>query len=353
MKFKNKNIGGKKMRKFNVFLLITILFFQAALIARVVNENEALTVSLKLIQFENQFPEFRFTKDTFSFKEIEPMVYNGEQICYVVHLFPQGFMIFPGITELSPSKFVCFSGNFEQIKDHPFIQRILERIYYTRVQLAFHGEIKVTSSSSGEDPIDTIQVARNERIWGKYILDEVTINQLQDTVPISAVPPMLTSRWGQGTDTQTGNAYNMYTPTISGLHTVTGCSATAQAQVMYYWKYPTFGQGSHSYLWNSQTLNADFNHEYYWNRMVDQYDGTQTAQQEDAVARLMSDVGISIDMNYDIPASGGSGAYLNQNNSLHTFFKYSSDVKKVSRYNYLSWDAWLEGVVLYPSITIE
>ena len=156
------------MRKFKVFVLITILFFQTALIARVVSKDEALTVSLKLIQYENQLAELRLTKDTFSFREIIPLIYKGEQIGYIVHLLPQGFMIFPGITELLPSKYVCFSGNFEEIKDHPFIRQMLERILYTRVRLNFHGESKVAFSSSEEDPIDTIQADKNEVIWEKF-----------------------------------------------------------------------------------------------------------------------------------------------------------------------------------------
>jgi hypothetical protein len=329
------------MSKFKVFVLIAILFFQTALMARVVNEDEAITVSLKLIQFENQVAELRLTKDTFSFKEITPLVYQEEQIGYIVHLLPRGFMIFPGITELSPAKFVCFSGNYEEIKDHPFIRKILERIRYTRVRLNYQGESKAAFLSSEEDPIDTIQAAENEGIWEKYFLDEVPHDHLSEPASLDFVPPMLTSKWNQGTP------YNMYTPTIFGYPTPTGCVATAQAQVMYYWKYPTYGQGSHSYTWwylfddtlYSQDLNADFDHEYYWDRMVDEYDGTQTFQQEDAVARLMSDVGISLDMDYGI---GGSGVYeLNCNDSLQTFFKYSTDIQLEDKFFY-TWNEWFD-----------
>lgn len=330
------------MSKFKIFVLITVLFFQAALIARVVNEDEAITVSLKLIQLENQVAELRLTKDTFSFKGITPLVYQGEHIGYIVHLLPQGFMIFPGITELSPCKFVCFSGNFEEIKDHPFIRQVIERIDYTRARLNLREDSKFAAANSEEDPIDTIRSARNEGIWEKYLLDEVPHDQLSKPASLDFVPPMLTSKWNQETP------YNMYTPTIFGYPTPTGCAATAQAQVMYYWKYPTYGQGSHSYTWwylfddtwYSQDLNADFDHEYYWDRMVDEYDGTQTAQQEDAVARLMSDVGISLDMYYGL---GGSGvSELNCNDSLQNFFKYSPDVQIESIMDYYTWDDWFD-----------
>ena len=85
---------------------------------------------------------------------------------------------------------------------------------------------------------------------------------------LSAVPPLLQSTWSQGSESPTGDAYNMYTPIVDGLHTYTGCSATAQAQVMYFWRHPAVGQGSHSYSWNGQTLAADFAHAYCWERMA-------------------------------------------------------------------------------------
>ena len=51
------------------------------------------------------------------------------------------------------------------------------------------------------------------------------------------VEPLLTTHWDQD------YPYNGYCPR----GTVTGCAATAQAQIMNYWQHPAFGQGSHSY----------------------------------------------------------------------------------------------------------
>ena len=64
------------------------------------------------------------------------------------------------------------------------------------------------------------------------------------------VGPLLTTQWFQK------SPYNQLCPG----HTMTGCVATAMAQVMKYWNYPAFGRGSHSYTDDSGygTQSADF-----------------------------------------------------------------------------------------------
>ena len=54
----------------------------------------------------------------------------------------------------------------------------------------------------------------------------------------SAIPPLLTSKWKQGTASATGNVFNWMCPLYSGKCCMTGCVATAMAQVMYFHKYP-------------------------------------------------------------------------------------------------------------------
>src|SRR5205085_2151074 len=59
----------------------------------------------------------------------------------------------------------------------------------------------------------------------------------------NTVSPMLTTSWNQDPDYNDLCPYN-YT---DGQRTVTGCVATAMAQVMKFWNYPAQGKGSHTY----------------------------------------------------------------------------------------------------------
>lgn len=110
--------------------------------------------------------------------------------------------------------------------------------------------------------------------------------------------------------------FNKYTPN----NYVTGCVATAGAIVMKHHGYPAKGTGSHSYTWNGQDLTANFEHDYDWANMPTKYTvGNDEAF--DGVARLMSDLGVAVEMKY---AKGGSGASMEDLlTALKKYFGYS------------------------------
>ena len=119
-----------------------------------------------------------------------------------------------------------------------------------------------------------------------------------------------TAKWNQGAP------FNKYTPN----NYVTGCVATAGAIVMKHHGYPAKGVGSHSYNWNGKNLTANFEHDYDWANMPTKYTvGNDKAF--DGVARLMSDLGIAVNMQY---ANGGSASALEDLvTALKKYFGYS------------------------------
>ena len=142
---------------------------------------------------------------------------------------------------------------------------------------------------------------------------------------LGVVGPLLTTDWAQG------SPYNSYTPAASGCsNTLAGCVAISVVQLMRYWNWPDAGTGSHSYSWNGQTLSADFRHPYDWANMSGQLDGNSTAAQIDAVARLISDVGIALNMSYGCSGSSASTSYA-ATSVLPTYFSYKSTSGQVSR----------------------
>ena len=110
--------------------------------------------------------------------------------------------------------------------------------------------------------------------------------------------------------------FNKYTPN----NYVTGCVATAGAIVMKHHGYPAKGTGSHSYTLNGKTISADFEHDYDWASMPAVYDGTNDAA-FDGVARLMADLGVAVEMQYN---KDGSGAYIgNLITAMQKYYGYS------------------------------
>lgn len=161
----------------------------------------------------------------------------------------------------------------------------------------------------------------------------------------TAVPPLMTTFWNQDAP------YNNYCPTYTlsngnSVRAVTGCVATATAQVMNYYKWPPVGRGQHSYVCNVNDtdpteLSADFNQSVYqWDLMLDRYDAGSSPEACDAVARLMSDVGISMDMGY----GSSSGASENAASmAMYRYFDYGSKYYWLNRdyYNAAEWDQFL------------
>lgn len=124
----------------------------------------------------------------------------------------------------------------------------------------------------------------------------------EDHAPIA---PMLTTRWNQSAP------YNNRCPEINGTRSVTGCLATAEAQVMNYHKWPEKVTGSVSYTWQNggKVLEADMDTiPLVWDKMLDDYTESNpgTAEEQLAVANLMLACGVASQMNYSPSSSGAT-----------------------------------------------
>ena len=152
----------------------------------------------------------------------------------------------------------------------------------------------------------------------------------------NGVEPLITTYWDQT------YPYNGYCPGGSAV----GCAATAQAQVMNFWKFPAFGMGSHSYTharYGEQS--ADFAHTLYdWGHMPTMASYSSPMEEKEAVATLMYHCGVSLDMNYDPNGSAAAGlagieGIPSIDNSLKDYFGYSASMRVVHRVYYTK-DQW-------------
>lgn len=123
-----------------------------------------------------------------------------------------------------------------------------------------------------------------------------------------------------------GVPFNNLCPMINGRRAVTGCVATAMAQIMRYYSYPSVGTGSVTYTGSNgaATLNlADY--DFDWSLILNDYTKSYTAAQGEAVAKLMLACGASINMNY---SADGSGSFINKAmKALKDNFGYSKDIE--------------------------
>lgn len=149
----------------------------------------------------------------------------------------------------------------------------------------------------------------------------------------TVVAPLLKSQWNQGAP------YNNLCPMLSGRRSVTGCVATAMAQIMYYHKWPTGTVAKiNGYTCNSgakvDTLQATT---FDWSNMTDTYNNYSSTASRTAVAELMVYCGAAVNMNYSPNGSGTSSYYVVS--ALKNRFGYASSVQYANRAGY-SLDAW-------------
>lgn len=149
-----------------------------------------------------------------------------------------------------------------------------------------------------------------------------------------AISPMLSTRWNQG------DPYNADCPELDGQRCVTGCVATAMAQVLRYHSWPTVGTGTHSYTWEDGGKELSFDYSattFLWNEMTDTYSSSSTAAQKAAVATLMYAAGVSVDMSYTPSESGASSGKIGP--ALINYFNYDKALWMPER-QYYGLDEW-------------
>lgn len=141
--------------------------------------------------------------------------------------------------------------------------------------------------------------------------------------PSVVVEPLVTTKWNQ--DAPFNNFAPEYTDDNNNTQRcATGCAATAMAQIMKFHNWPEQGVGHYSYEHQSfGTISSDFSeHVYDWTNMIDRYNnGEYSNVQADAVALLMKDCGVSLNMNYG-PVSGAS--IYSYTPAFKNYFRYSS-----------------------------
>ena len=249
---------------------------------------------------------------------------GGVVDCYYVINFDNGFVILAADDRVVPVLAYSTAGIFDTTNVPPAVAEWLEG--YRRDIAQFLSS--ATDAGSNE--------AVRQDISGQWY-------NLRHNIPApqrAAVAQLLQTTWSQG-----GNSYNAMCPDSAGVHALTGCVATAFAQVLRYWEYPDRGLGSHSYNHSKfGTLTADFGNTHYdYSEMPNEiHTYSSTAAQINAVATLMYHCGVSVDMNYGFSASSAATSQIVQ--ALKNYFAYPSEPTYVNKTSYTDaeWIALLK-----------
>ena len=238
-----------------------------------VNENEAIIYASDLL-----FHQVNGNKSTKASKKVNSAVpvpdENGEPVFYVINYENGGFIVISADKRINPIMAFSETGTFsldeggvpvgivdwlwdskEKVKEARTSKTVDQKMLQTWEPCAMQKVIYPEDDPCGDDPGN---------------------GGCQDTHYEKG--PLLTTAWGQG------YGYNNLLPNLScnnaNGRAVTGCVATAMAQVMKYHEYPA---------------------NYNWTGMPNTYGTNSTAI-------LMKDIGTAVGMNYGCGENGGSSA---------------------------------------------
>ncbi len=319
MRFPNKNIMMKKFSFVALLLQLSIM----KLLAAPVDSTAALQMATNFYKSNNVVAnangmQIRFAKTEKTFQRAIPSVHFNN--LYIFNASDgNGFVIMSADDRSYPVLGYSDKGSFRTDSIAPQVVDWL-RGYDREIDYLIANDIPATDEIAAE--------WQNLRTGGQI--------QTRNTRSVS---PLIQTTWNQSP------YYNLLCPYDEDAedYTVTGCAATAMAQVLKYWEYPNVGTGTHTYYdQNYGWQSADFEVPIYWNEMPNSLSSSSSTMQVYSVARLMRLCGVSANMQYGTASVGGSSAtYENVERALVENFNYSQNLELLYKDNFLNAEEWL------------
>jgi hypothetical protein len=243
---------------------------------------------------------------------------NSVPIYYIVSFNPSGWVIVSASDLVEPVLGYSVDSKFEIEKMPPHVNSWMGLI---SSDISFAEKEKIAPSTD------------ISKKWNEYGTEIQKKGSLKSTSS-SQTGPLTATTWNQG------KFYNEMAPvdensSAGNDHVWIGCVATAMAQVMKYWEYPSSGMGNHSYTHSKYgTLSVDFgNTTYNWGAMPNSVNSQNTE-----VQRINYHAAVAVNMDFG-PAS--SGAYLEDaNTGLISYFRYNNTIFEASKSRWDN-DEWI------------
>ncbi len=196
--------------------------------------------------------------------------------------------------------------------------------------------------------LDVNQIPDNMRWWLESYVQQIealgtTLTPAIKTTDMSKaapITPLIQSKWNQREPYNymcpDGNYVDYYESGYNANNRcITGCVATAMAQVMYYWQWPETCPAIDSYEYKGHTIKGLPATTFDWNTMSNTYTWGETGASANAVAKLMRYCGQAVQMQYTPQSSGANVSPA----VMASIFQYSPNSSTIYR-DYYSTSSW-------------
>lgn len=306
-----KKLNPDNMKKILTILMLVI--FGLSLYASPVSQEAALNVAV------SYYKHVATKTSDYTISDVFANQYNGLTTFYVFSFSSGGYVIVSADDAVVPI------------------------LGYSDTESFNKSNIPLNAQSWFEDYSKEIEYIVNNNIDNtqtKKQWKEIENENFDNNNTKADVSPLCSTTWNQD------GYYNdvVESNTQSGVYV--GCVATAMAQIMKKWNYPTTGVGSHSYNEPTYgTLTVDFGATTYnWGSMPNNVSSPNTA-----VATLSYHCGVAVNMTY---STGGSGAYSwDVPNALITHFNYSpsAEIQFKDNFSATNWSNMLKAELDPPA----
>jgi hypothetical protein len=313
----------KKIIFFGLLIFVSLTSY-----AKQIDENTARTVGQNfLITKPNSSASFRTAKLQMVYKSNLSTNKSNTTFFYIFNVATNGFVIVAGDDTVTPILGYSTEGNFDSNNIPQNVAKWLE---------GYKNEIRSIVEQNIQPATDINENWKRLRNGDKINTTSQYKSNTTSKIMLG-VAPLIQTKWNQSP------FYNAECPIdmIANQQTVTGCPATAMAQIMKYWNYPSTGSGNHSYNHDKYgTISANFaNTTYQWDEMP-----ISVTSPNNAVATLMYHCGVAVEMNYGVAPAGSSSyvivaaapsAQKTCENAFKKYFGYNaSTLQGLERVNY-------------------
>ena len=300
------------------FLLLNILFFAfvTGVFAKKINSNTAEKVAVNF--FYEKFVMFNHPIDYTDINISNILLVDNT---YWIVNFNDGWVLVSADDRMTPVIGYNLDDSFP-VKEKQE-SNLKSWMQYFTDQVNFIEENQIMQSKSIEAE------------WKKYSTDfsESTLRSEER----GSVDPLLTCKWNQN------SPYNVLCPEDDagpGNHVYVGCVATAMSQIMYYWRYPISGTGSHSYyLYPYGTITANFgNATYEWDAMQDEIVPSNPWE----IGEIGFHAAVSVNMDFGPDGSGASSWDVPYAFKHYLGYVNSAQYVDKSDYSFSTWETMIQ-----------
>lgn len=305
-----------------LLMMAMLLVAVPMLFGKIVEKDKALIVAGNFLNERIANHQVDLSVTSVNLAEITTREFNGQPAFYAFSNNGIGYVIIAADDRLTPVLGYSGTGHYPAQGQSPnfdfVVQDFVNQVEFIRNQPEIQDQ--------------DIQVQ-----WNHYLSGNVDLS-IKAT---SDLAPLMTCMWNQD------SPYNELCPVDAagpGGHVYAGCVATAMSMIMYYYRYPLVGIGTHSYYaagYGTQSVNYGATH-YDWDGMMDEI--TQNSGQSIiSVAQLQYQAGVAVNMQY---GNDGSSAYnTDVSPAMISHFGFATSTQLAMRTSYTSttWENLVVG----------